>query len=87
MEFLIAKLQNSKDCMGSEVYRRINRRNPPSYSLVSEWRSTEAVEKHFKSKNFNILSGAIRNLCDPPMGTINIKSTEVLETKYISYSQ
>jgi quinol monooxygenase YgiN len=74
---LIEKLGNSKDCMESNIYRKINGGN--SYCLMFEWRTGEAMKKHFKSKSFNILSGAVRNLCDPPRGSIRISA--IIEKK------
>jgi quinol monooxygenase YgiN len=55
------------------VYRDSEKEN--TYSAVEEWKTRPAMEKHFKSQNFEVLIGAARVLGD----TFEMNIAEVLE--------
>jgi quinol monooxygenase YgiN len=54
------KIRQEKGCLGCSVYRDSEKKN--TYSLIGEWRTRPAMEKHFKTQNFEMLIGAARVL-------------------------
>ena len=49
-----------KGFAGFGVYASIEEEN--TYMVISEWKTNQAMEKHFNSKNYTLLIGAIRVL-------------------------
>ncbi|MGB5615851.1 MAG: putative quinol monooxygenase [Desulfobacterales bacterium] len=68
------KIRKEKGCLGYSVYRDFEKEN--TYSLVGEWQTRQAMEKHFKTQNFEVLIGAARVLGE----TFEMNIGEVLET-------
>ena len=68
------KIRKEKGCLGYSVYRDFEKEN--TYSLIGEWRTRQAMEKHFKTLNFEVLIGAARVLGE----TFEMNIAEVLET-------
>ena len=68
------KIRKEKGCLGYNVYRDSDKDN--TYSLVGEWKTRPAMEKHFKTKNFEVLIGAARVLGE----TFEMIMAEVLES-------
>jgi quinol monooxygenase YgiN len=68
------KIRKEKGCLGYSVYRDSEKEN--TYSVVGEWRTRTAMEKHFKTQNFEVLIGAARVLGE----TFKLNIGEVLES-------
>ena len=54
------KIRKEKGCLGHSGYRDIENEN--TYCVVGEWKTRPAMEKHFKTQNFEVLIGAARVL-------------------------
>ena len=57
---LFSKIRKEKGCIGFNMYRDSDRDN--SYIVVGEWKTRQAMEKHFKTHDFEVLIGAARVL-------------------------
>ena len=57
---LSRKIRKEKGCLGYSVYRDSEKEN--TYSVVGEWKTRQAMEKHCKTQNFEVLIGAGRVL-------------------------
>jgi quinol monooxygenase YgiN len=68
------KIRKEKGCLGYSVYRDTDKDN--TYSLVGEWKTHQAMEKHFNTKDFEVLIGAARVLGE----TFEMNIAEVLGT-------
>ena len=74
MRSLLSKIRKEKGCIGFNLYRDSDRDN--SYIVVGEWKTHQAMEKHFKTQDFEVLIGATRVLCE----TFAMNIAEVLKT-------
>ena len=54
------RIRKEKGCLGYSVYRDSEKEN--TYCLVGEWKTRQAMEKHFRTHNFEVLIGAARVL-------------------------
>ena len=54
------KILKAKGCLGYSVYRDIEKEN--TYSVVGEWNTRQAMDKHFHTHEFEVLIGASRVL-------------------------
>ena len=54
------RIRKEKGCLGFSVYR--DHENENTYSLVGEWKTRQAMDKHFKTHDFEVLIGATRVL-------------------------
>jgi quinol monooxygenase YgiN len=68
------KIRQEKGCLGYSLYRDSEKEN--TYSVVGEWKTRPAMEKHFKTQNFEVMIGAARVLGE----TFEMNIAEVLET-------
>ena len=68
------KIRKEKDCLGCSVYRDSEKEN--KFSVIGKWRTRPAMEKHFKTQNFEVLIGAAKVLGE----TFELNIAEVLET-------
>jgi quinol monooxygenase YgiN len=68
------KIRKEKGCLDCSVYRDSEKEN--TFSVIGKWRTRQAMEKHFKTQNFEVLIGAARVLGE----TFEINIAEVLET-------
>jgi quinol monooxygenase YgiN len=68
------KIRQEKGCLGYSLYRDSEKEN--TYSVVGEWKTRPAMEKHFKTQNFEVLIGAARVLGE----TFEMNIAEILET-------
>ena len=68
------KIRQEKGCLGYSVYRDSEKEN--TYSVIGEWKRRPAMEKHFKTQNFEVMIGAARVLGE----TFEMNIAEVLET-------
>jgi quinol monooxygenase YgiN len=74
MSSLSTKIRKQKGCIGYSVYRDSEKEN--TYTLVGEWKTRQAMEKHFQTHDFEVLIGASRVLGE----TFEINIAEVMET-------
>ena len=74
MRSFARKIRKEKGCLAYDVYR--DSENENTYSLIGEWKTRQAMEKHFKTQNFEVLIGATRVLGD----TFEMKIGKVLKT-------
>ena len=68
------RIRKEKGCVGYSVYRDSEKEN--TYSVVGEWKTRQAMEKHFKTQDFDILIGAARVLGE----TFEMNIADVLKT-------
>ena len=68
------KIRKEKGCLGYSVYRDSDKDN--TYSLVGEWKTRQAMEKHFQTHDFEVLIGAARVLGE----TFEMKIAKVTNT-------
>ncbi|MBC8392724.1 MAG: antibiotic biosynthesis monooxygenase [Deltaproteobacteria bacterium] len=54
------KIRKQKGYLGYSVYRDSEKEN--TYSVVGEWKTRQAMEKHFQTHDFEVLIGAARVL-------------------------
>jgi quinol monooxygenase YgiN len=62
------KIFKEKGCLGYSVSRDSEKKN--IYSVIGEWKTRQAMEKHFQSHDFEVIIGAARVLGES--FTINI---------------
>ena len=74
MRSFARKIRQEKGCLSYSVYRDSEKEN--TYSVVGEWKTRPAMEKHFKTQNFEVLIGAARVLGE----TFEMNIAEVLKT-------
>jgi len=60
MHDLSPKIRKQKGCLGYTLYRDFEKKN--TYILVGEWKTRQAMEKHFRTHDFEVLVGAARVL-------------------------
>jgi quinol monooxygenase YgiN len=68
------RIRKEKGCLGYSVYRDTEKEN--IYSVVGEWKTRQAMEKHFQTHDFEVLIGAARVLGE----TFAMKIAEVSKT-------
>jgi quinol monooxygenase YgiN len=68
------KIRKEKGCLSFSVYRDSEKEN--TFSVIGEWRTRPAMEKHFKTQNLKALIGAARVLGE----TFEMNIAEVLKT-------
>jgi quinol monooxygenase YgiN len=54
------RIRKQKGCLGYSVYRDSDNEN--TYILVGEWKTRQAMVKHFQTFDFEVLIGAARVL-------------------------
>jgi len=60
MRSFALRIRKEKGCLGYSVCQNSEKEN--IYSVVGEWQTHQAMEKHFKTQNFEVLIGAARVL-------------------------
>ncbi len=68
------KIRKEKDCLAYSVYRDFEKEN--TFSVIGEWRTRNAMEKHFRTQDFEVLIGAARVLGE----TFEMNIGEALKT-------
>jgi quinol monooxygenase YgiN len=68
------RIRKEKGCLGYDVYRDFEKEN--TYILVGEWKTRQAMEKHFRTHDFEVLIGAARVLGE----TFKMNIAEVSKT-------
>ena len=74
MRSFVRKICKEKGCLGYSVYRDFEKEN--TYSLVADWKTRQAMQKHFQTNDFEVLIGAARILGE----TFEMNIAEILET-------
>ena len=74
MRSFTRKIRKENGCLDCSLYRDSDKEN--TFSVIGKWRTRPAMEKHFKTQNFEVLIGAARVLGD----TFEMNIAEVLET-------
>ena len=65
VEFLSSitnELRKEGGCLSLNLYHDIEEEN--NYGVISEWKTREAMDKHFKRKQFSLLVGAAEVLSE-----------------------
>jgi len=57
---LSSEIRKEAGCDGFSLYRDIKKKDV--YSVIVEWKTKQAMEKHFKQKHFSVLVGAAKVL-------------------------
>ena len=68
------KIRKENGCLDCSLYRDSEKEN--TFSVIGKWQTRQAMEKHFKTQNFEVLIGAARVLGE----TFEMNLAEVLET-------
>ena len=74
MRLFSHKIREEKGCLGCSLYRDSEKEN--TFIVIAKWRTRAAMEKHFKTQNFEVLIGAARVLGD----TFEMNISEGLKT-------
>jgi len=74
MRSFARKIRKEKGCLGYSVYQDFEKEN--TFSVMGKWRTRPAMEKHFKTQNFEVLIGAARVLGE----TFEMNIAEALKT-------
>jgi quinol monooxygenase YgiN len=74
MHSFARRIRKEKGCLGYSVYRDSEKEN--TYSVVGEWKTRQAMEKHFKTQTFEVLIGAVSVLGE----TFEMNIAEVVKT-------
>ncbi len=53
----------TKGCLNYHIYKDMEQ--DTAYFLIGKWQNKKALETHFQTKRFDVLLGAINNLCEP----------------------
>ena len=60
MHLFSRRISKQKGCLDFSVYQDSDKEN--TYLVVGDWETRQAMEKHFKTKDFELLIGAARVL-------------------------
>jgi len=60
MRSYLHRIRKAKGCVDFSVYQDSDKEN--TYIVVGEWQTRQAMEKHFQTKEFELLIGAARVL-------------------------
>ena len=75
MHSILPKINSQKDCLDFSLCHDSEMED--MYIVVGEWKKRQAMEAHFKTRDFEILIGAARVLGK----TFEMKIAEVLESE------
>jgi quinol monooxygenase YgiN len=78
---LTESLRKESGCLDVNFYRDLEKEN--TYSLIGNWETQVARDKHFKNKNFIVLIGAARVLSD----TFKMSISDITETGRFSLAK
>jgi quinol monooxygenase YgiN len=62
MRALLSEFRKEKECLSYSLCRDIEKED--TYSVVAEWQTRKAMEKHFQTLDFEVFIGAARVLGD-----------------------
>ena len=72
MHLYQAKILRQTGCLSYDLYKDLDEEN--TYLLVGEWKTAQAMEKHFQTREYELSLGAAKVLCN----TFKIETSEVL---------
>jgi len=72
MQMCRAKIRRQPGCVSYDLYQDSDEEN--TFRLVNKWETVQAMEKHFHTREYELLLGAARVLGD----TFEIETTKVL---------
>jgi quinol monooxygenase YgiN len=72
MHLYQAKILRQTGCLSYDLYKDLDEEN--TYLLVGEWKTAQAMEKHFQTHEYELILGAAKVLGD----TFEMETTEVL---------
>ena len=52
----------TRGCLNYHIYKDMEQES--AYFLMGEWQNREVLDRHFQTKRFDVLLGAINNLCE-----------------------
>ncbi len=70
---LLLKIRNQTGCLGYSLYQDSEKEN--TYTLIGEWKTRQAMEKHFQTHDLEVLIGAARVLGE----TFEMKVAEIVK--------
>ena len=74
MRSFSTRIRKQKGCLNYDVYK--DTKKDSTYLVVGEWKTRQALEKHFKTLDFDVLIGAVRVLGE----TFSMNIAEVSKT-------
>ncbi len=74
MRSYLSKVRKARGCLGLSLYQDSEKEN--EYIVVGEWKTRQALEKHFKTPEFEVLIGAAKVLGE----TFEMNIAEVSKT-------
>ena len=74
MRSFLPKICRHKGCLDFSLYQESEKEN--TYIVIGEWKTRQVMEKHFKTKEFELLIGAARVLGE----TFSMNIAEVSKT-------
>ena len=74
MHSYLVNIRKATGCLDFSVYQDSDKKN--TYIVIGEWKTRQAMEKHFKTQDFDILIGAARVLGE----TFEMNIADVLKT-------
>ena len=75
------KILRQPGCLSYDVYRDANKES--TYRLVGVWKTASAMEKHFQTREYGLLLGAAKVLCD----TFEMETTKVLHIGNLNWAR
>jgi quinol monooxygenase YgiN len=72
---LLPGLHKEKGCVDCSVYQDLDEQH--AYCIVAKWETHAAIQKHFRTQNFEVLIGAARVLGE----TFEMITAEYLESE------
>ena len=73
MQSLSPKIRKDKDCLAYSLYQ--DHENENTFTVVGEWKTRKAMEKHFKTQDFEVIIGSARVLGE----TFEMNIAEIVE--------
>lgn len=81
MHMYRAKIREQPCCLSYDVYQDSDEEN--TYRLVGEWETASAMEKHFQTREYELLLAAAKVLGD----TFEIETTKVLHIGNLDWAR
>ena len=76
-----AKILRQPGCLGYDIYQDSDEEN--TYRLVGEWKTASALEKHFKTREYELILGAAMVLGD----NFEMETTEILHIGNLDWAR
>ena len=76
-----ANIRKQPGCLSFDIYQDADEEN--IYRLLGVWESAKVLEKYFQTREFELLIGAVKVLCN----TFEIETTEVLNVGNLDWAR